>query len=50
MIRRRDTNCRDGQIHLRRAGPAGAPVIACFHQTASSGVMFENVTIRRADG
>jgi pimeloyl-ACP methyl ester carboxylesterase len=42
-ITKRYANCRDGQIHLREAGPEGAPVICFFHQTASSGVMFEKV-------
>jgi pimeloyl-ACP methyl ester carboxylesterase len=48
-ISRRYARCRDGQIHLREAGPADAPLIAFFHQTASSGVMFENVMARLAD-
>jgi haloalkane dehalogenase len=48
-ITRRYANCRDGQIHLREAGPADAPVIGFFHQTASSGVMFEKVMLRLAD-
>lgn len=48
MITRRYANCRDGQIHLREAGPVGAPVIAFFHQTASSGAMFELVMERLA--
>lgn len=43
MITRRYANCRDGQIHLRESGPAAAPVIAFYHQTASSGAMFEKV-------
>lgn len=41
MITRRYARCQDGQVHLREAGPADAPVIAFFHQTASSGAMFE---------
>lgn len=41
MITRRYADSRDGQIHLREAGPADAPVLAFFHQTASSGAMFE---------
>ena len=49
MIKRRYVDCRDGQIHLREAGPAGAPVIVFFHQTASSGVMFEKVIARLED-
>ncbi|MEO0410479.1 MAG: alpha/beta hydrolase [Pseudomonadota bacterium] len=43
---KRYANCRDGQIHLRDAGPEDAPVICFFHQTASSGVMFEKVMER----
>ena len=46
MIARRYADCRDGQIHLREYGPADAPVIAFFHQTASSGVMFEKIMAR----
>jgi len=42
-ITKRYANCRDGQIHLREAGPLDAPVICFFHQPASSGVMFEKV-------
>lgn len=42
-IIKRYANCQDGQIHLREAGPKEAPVICFFHQTASSGVMFEKV-------
>lgn len=49
MIRRRFADCRDGQIHLREAGPADAPVIAFFHQTASSGAMFDAVMRRLGD-
>jgi pimeloyl-ACP methyl ester carboxylesterase len=48
-ITRRYANCRDGQIHLREAGPADAPVIGFYHQTASSGVMFEKVMLQLAD-
>lgn len=48
-ITRRYARCGDGQIHLREAGPADAPVIAFYHQTASSGVMFEKVMARLAD-
>jgi pimeloyl-ACP methyl ester carboxylesterase len=43
MIRRRYADCSEGQIHLREAGPDGAPIICMFHQTASSGVMWEKV-------
>lgn len=28
MITRRYANCRDGQVHLREAGPIDAPIIA----------------------
>lgn len=35
-----------GQIHYRVAGPERAPVIAFYHQTASSGVMWEEVIER----
>jgi pimeloyl-ACP methyl ester carboxylesterase len=49
VITRRYANCRDGQIHLREAGPVDAPVICFFHQTASSGVMFEAVMGRMAN-
>lgn len=38
-----------GQIHYRTAGPQGAPAILFFHQTASSGRMFEGVIARLAD-
>ncbi|MBL0923104.1 MAG: alpha/beta hydrolase [Sphingomonadaceae bacterium] len=48
MIKRRYADCRDGQVHLREAGPADAPTICFFHQTASSGVMFEKVMERLA--
>ena len=49
MIRRRFADSRDGQVHLRESGPADAPVICFFHQTASSGVMFEQVMERLGD-
>jgi pimeloyl-ACP methyl ester carboxylesterase len=48
MIRRRYADTRDGQVHLCEAGPPDAPVIAFFHQTASSGAMFEAVMMRLA--
>ena len=48
-IIRRYANCRDGQIHLRQAGDPAAPALCFFHQTASSGVMFEKVMERLAD-
>ena len=43
-------DCRDGQVHYRRRGTAGKPVVAFYHQTASSGAMFEKVMARLADG
>jgi pimeloyl-ACP methyl ester carboxylesterase len=43
VITKRYANCRDGQIHLYESGPVDAPVICFFHQTASSGLMFEKV-------
>lgn len=46
---RRYAQCRDGQIHLREAGPAEGPVVAFFHQTASSGAMFEKVMAQLSD-
>lgn len=49
MITRRYANCRDGQIHLRETGPQDAPVVCFFHQTASSGVMFEAVMGRMSE-
>jgi pimeloyl-ACP methyl ester carboxylesterase len=48
-IRRRSVDCRDGQIHLREAGDPASPTICMFHQTASSGVMFEKVMERLSD-
>ncbi|MBD2842616.1 alpha/beta fold hydrolase [Erythrobacter rubeus] len=48
-IRRRYADCRDGQIHLREAGDPANPTICFFHQTASSGVMFEKVMARLDD-
>jgi pimeloyl-ACP methyl ester carboxylesterase len=48
-ILRRYANCRDGQIHLRESGPADGPVVAFFHQTASSGAMFEQVMEQLGD-
>lgn len=36
-------DCRDGQIHFRETGIPGKPIICFFHQTASSGAMFEKV-------
>lgn len=49
MIRYGYADSRDGQIHYRTAGPADAPVVAFFHQTASSGAMWEKVIDRLAD-
>lgn len=43
MIRKGYADCRDGQVHYRTTGPADAPVLCFFHQTASSGAMFEKV-------
>lgn len=48
-IRRRYADCRDGQIHLREAGNPADPAVCFFHQTASSGVMFEQVMTRLSD-
>jgi pimeloyl-ACP methyl ester carboxylesterase len=49
MIRKGYADCAEGQIHYRTAGPEGAPVIAFFHQTASSGAMWEKVIERLSD-
>ena len=46
MITKGYANSRDGQVHYRTSGEAGKPVICFFHQTASSGVMFEKVMDR----
>ena len=43
MITKGYANCSDGQIHFRQAGSVGKPVVCLFHQTASSGAMFEKV-------
>lgn len=48
MITKGYAKCRDGQIHYREAGARGRPVICFFHQTASSGAMFEKVMARLA--
>lgn len=48
-IKRRYADCRDGQVHLRKAGDPARPTICFFHQTASSGVMFEKVMERLCD-
>lgn len=49
MITRGYADCRDGQIHYRMAGAEDRPVICFFHQTASSGAMFEKVMARLAN-
>ena len=49
MIIRGYANSRDGQIHYRESGKKGQPVICFFHQTASSGVMFEKVMMALGD-
>ena len=49
MIRRGYADCDEGQIHYREAGDSNAPTVCLFHQTASSGVMFEKVMARLAD-
>ena len=43
MITKGYANCSEGQIHYRQSGTVGQPVICFFHQTASSGAMFEKV-------
>ncbi len=48
-IRRAYADCRDGQIHVRETGDQSAPTICFFHQTASSGAMFEQVMELLAD-
>lgn len=48
MIARGFADSRDGQIHYRAAGAPDAPVIAFFHQTASSSAMWERVIERLA--
>ena len=48
MITKGYAHSSEGQIHYREAGTPGAPVICFFHQTASSGVMFEKVMARLA--
>ncbi len=47
-ITRGYARCRDGQVHYREAGTRGRPVVCFFHQTASSGAMFEQVLARLA--
>lgn len=48
-ITKRYANSSEGQIHLREAGDPSSPQICFFHQTASSGVMFEKVMEILAD-
>lgn len=48
MIEHGYARCRDGQIHYRRAGSRGGPPLVLFHQTASSGAMWEAVIARLA--
>ena len=43
MIKKGYADCSEGQIHYRVSGNEGNPVVCFFHQTASSGVMFEKV-------
>jgi len=43
IVTRGYANCTAGQIHFREAGIKGNPVLCFFHQTASSGAMFEKV-------
>lgn len=43
MITKGYANCSEGQVHYREAGTKGKPVICFFHQTASSGAMYEKV-------
>ena len=43
MIKKGYADCSEGQIHYRVSGKEGNPVICFFHQTASSGAMFEKV-------
>ncbi|NNM01102.1 MAG: alpha/beta fold hydrolase, partial [Gammaproteobacteria bacterium] len=49
MIRRGYADCDDGQVHFREAGDRNAPPVCLFHQTASSGAMFEKVMARLSD-
>ncbi|QTH20171.1 alpha/beta hydrolase [Rhizorhabdus wittichii] len=48
MILRGFADSRDGQIHYRTGGAPDAPVVAFFHQTASSSAMWERVIERLA--
>ena len=49
MIRYGYADSAEGQIHYRCAGPEGAPVVAFFHQTASSSTMWEKVLARMGE-
>ncbi|NKB37508.1 MAG: alpha/beta fold hydrolase [Gammaproteobacteria bacterium] len=49
MIRKAYVDCSEGQIHYREIGESGKPVVCFFHQTASSGVMFEKVMIAMSE-
>lgn len=48
MIRFGYADSSEGQVHYRVAGADDAPVVAFFHQTASSGAMWEKVLERLA--
>ena len=43
MIKKAYTECSEGQVHYRECGEGNDETICFFHQTASSGVMFEKV-------
>ncbi len=45
MIRRAYVDTPDGQVHYRMRAGTGTPIV-CFHQTASSSAMFEQVMRR----
>jgi pimeloyl-ACP methyl ester carboxylesterase len=49
MIKKAYVDCSDGQIHYREAGKNGKPVVCFFHQTDSSGAMYEKVMLAMAD-
>ena len=44
-IRKGYVDCSEGQIHYREAGSPENPTICFLHQTASTGAMFEKVTV-----
>lgn len=48
MIERGYARSREGQVHYRRAGQRGGAPLVLFHQTASSGAMWEAVIERLA--